>query len=74
MVRIQVGALIINQNSNTMLQKIRNIINLEISGDATEEQISRCFNMIADYKVQFGYVPNDIAEWELMAKYEYPQC
>ena len=57
-----------------MLQKIRNIINLEISGDATEEQIACCLNMIADYKVQFGYVPNDIAEWELMAKYEYPQC
>ena len=57
-----------------MLEKIRRIINLEISGDATDEQISRCLNMIADYKAQFNYVPNDIAEWELMAKYEYPQC
>lgn len=57
-----------------MLQKIRRIIDLEISGDATDEQITSCLNMIADYKTQFGYVPNDIAEWELMAKYEYPQC
>ena len=57
-----------------MLQKIRRIIDLEISGDATDEQIACCLNMIADYKTQFGYVPNDIAEWELMAKYEYPQC
>ena len=57
-----------------MLQKIRRIIDLEISGDATGEQISHCLNMIADYKAQFGYLPNDIAEWELMAKYEYSHC
>ena len=56
-----------------MLQKIRRIIDLEISGDATDEQIAHCLHLITEYKDQYGYIPNDIAEWALMAKYEYPQ-
>lgn len=56
-----------------MLEKIRHIIDLEVQGDADQEQLVLALNMIADFKAQHHYLPEDIADWEDMIKYNYPQ-
>ncbi len=48
-----------------MLEEIRKLIDLEISANASDEQITTCLKMIADFKNQFGYLPNDIEEWRV---------
>ena len=56
-----------------MLDKIRHIMDLETQGDADQEQLISALNMIADFKAQNNYLPEDIADWEDMIKYNYPQ-
>ena len=56
-----------------MLEKIRHIIDLEVQGNADQEQLKLALNMIADFKNQYHYLPEDISDWEDMIKYEYPQ-
>lgn len=48
-----------------MLEEIRKLIDLEISANTSDEQIITCLKMIADFKNQFGYLPNDIEEWRV---------
>lgn len=48
-----------------MLEEIRKLIDLEISANASDEQIVTCLKMIADFKNRFGYLPNDIEEWRV---------
>lgn len=63
----------LDKYNSTTLEKIRRIIDIEVSGDAELEQVISCLGMIADFKKVNHYLPDDIAEWEDMVQFNYPQ-